>query len=106
MNQGVYEQWILTAKKPPFQVQKASCTCPAGLGQGCTHVAGLLFALEVRLVTYNDVPCLVSGIDPAKEKKTKPVQDMRFKKIKLSGENLRKKNVIKLSGEILRRKKL
>ncbi|XP_061191601.1 uncharacterized protein LOC133199778 [Saccostrea echinata] len=98
MKQGVYEQWILMTKKPPFHVQRASCTCPAGLGEGCTHVAGLLFALEGRPVTDDDVPCTSKPCEwnrPSKRKKdTKPVQDMSFKKIKLSGENVKnKKNV-------------
>ncbi|XP_061186982.1 uncharacterized protein LOC133195130 [Saccostrea echinata] len=89
MKQGVYEQWILMTKKPPFHVQKASCTCPAGLGEGCTHVAGLLFALEGRPVTDDDVPCTSKPCEwkraNKRKKDTKPVQDMSFKKIKLSG---------------------
>uniref|UniRef100_A0A8W8KYV8 SWIM-type domain-containing protein n=1 Tax=Magallana gigas TaxID=29159 RepID=A0A8W8KYV8_MAGGI len=59
MHKGVYEQWLLVSKEEPFQVVKANCTCPAGCGEGCTHIAGLLFALEGRpsIDELEDMPC-------------------------------------------------
>ena len=68
------------------------------LGEGCTHVAGLLFALEGRPVTEDDVPWTSKPCEwnrPSKRKKdTKPVQDMSFKEIKLSVENVKKKKTV------------
>lgn len=45
-----------------------------------------------QMMMFHALQSLVSGIDPAKKRKdTKPVQDMSFKKIKLSGENVKNK---------------
>ncbi|KAJ8310544.1 hypothetical protein KUTeg_012409 [Tegillarca granosa] len=69
MKSGIYEQWILI------------------LGEGCTHVAGLLFALEGQPLTKNDeIPCTSQPCQwnqPSKRKReTKPVHEISFKKIK------------------------
>ena len=57
-----------------------------------------MFALEGRPVTEDDVPCTSKPSEwnrPSKRKKdTKPVQDMSFKKIKLSGEDVKKKKTV------------
>lgn len=59
------------------------------LGKGCTHVAGLLFALEGRPANDEDTPWEWNR--PSKRKKdTKPVKDMSFKRIKYCGENVKK----------------
>ncbi|XP_053400508.1 uncharacterized protein LOC128557295 [Mercenaria mercenaria] len=89
MQKGVYEQWVLISKHAPFQILKANCTCPAGNGEGCTHVAGLLFALEGRPITPveddDNVPCTSKPCQwnqPSKRKKeTRPVKDLTFKRI-------------------------
>lgn len=47
-----------------------SCIC--SLGEGCTHVAGLLFVLARRPVTDDDVPCMSKPCEwnrPSKRKK-------------------------------------
>lgn len=76
------------------------------LGEGCTHVAGLLFALEGRPVTEDDVPCTSKPCEwnrPSKKKKdTKPVQDMSFKKISLPGENVKKKKTMNYNVESIK----
>lgn len=49
-------------------------------------------------MTEDDVPCTSKPCEwnrPSKRKKdTKPVQDLSFKKIKLAGENVRKKKAV------------
>ncbi|XP_053382010.1 uncharacterized protein LOC128549398 [Mercenaria mercenaria] len=90
MQKGVYEQWVLISKHAPFQILKANCTCPAGNGEGCSHVAGLLFALEGRPITPveddDSVPCTSKPCQwnqPSKRKKeTRPVKDLTFKRIR------------------------
>lgn len=76
------------------------CLCyVCSLGEGCTHVAGLLFALEGRLFTDADVPytskpCEWNRRSKKKRKDTKPVRDLSLKKIKLSGENVKNKKTV------------
>ena len=40
-----YNPWILLDKKKGY-VMTAHCTCMAGCGEACSHIAAVLFALE------------------------------------------------------------
>ncbi|KAL3874229.1 hypothetical protein ACJMK2_037274 [Sinanodonta woodiana] len=103
MKKGVYGQWLLLSKREPFRVEKAGCTCPAGCGEGCTHVAGLLFALKGRPVKgaaddMEDLPCTSKPCQwnrPNKRKKeTRPIQDISFKRIKYENKLKEKKKKV------------
>lgn len=52
--------WVLIRKDGT--VVTAHCTCMAGLGEACSHVAALLFAVECGVrqsegMTCTDIPC-------------------------------------------------
>ena len=64
---------------------------PYRLGEGCTHIAGLLFALEGRESNDDeDTPCTSKTCQwnqPTKRtKETKPVEQIQFKRIKYGEE--------------------
>lgn len=56
------------------------------LGEGCTHIAGLLFALEGKETIEENVPCTSQPCQwnkPSKRvKETRPVEQISFKRIK------------------------
>jgi hypothetical protein len=49
MKKGVYEQWLLLSKRDPFRVEKAGCTCPAGL----VHFYLLFFSNTTTIYSKN-----------------------------------------------------
>ncbi|XP_076080580.1 uncharacterized protein LOC143051582 [Mytilus galloprovincialis] len=87
--QGPYQQWILISKKTPVVVFKANCSCPAGLGEGCTHIAGLLFKLEACAQEKENTACTSKPCNWNKGGKRKKdpqeVLNISFKKLKYGG---------------------
>ncbi|KAL5021555.1 hypothetical protein ScPMuIL_000710 [Solemya velum] len=89
MKQGVYEQWVCMLQQDPFTVLKANCTCPAGAGEGCTHVAALLFALDASATSNaegdGDTACTSRPCEWSKPRKRKlspkRVKTLKFQKI-------------------------
>ena len=47
--------WVAT--KQQGEVLCAHCTCMAGLGEACSHIAALLFAVETNTQLKNQFPC-------------------------------------------------
>ncbi|CAC5363707.1 unnamed protein product [Mytilus coruscus] len=67
--QGPYQQWILISKKIPVVVFKANCSCPARLGEGCSHFEGLLFKLEACAQELENTACTSKNCNWNKEAK-------------------------------------
>ena len=55
---GPFKPWLCLDKKQGYVVG-SHCTCMAGLGEACSHIAALLFAVEA--VTYCGVNALPPG---------------------------------------------
>ncbi|KAL5006239.1 hypothetical protein ScPMuIL_015045, partial [Solemya velum] len=68
------EKYIVKVMKNPSQIARAHCICPAGLGEGCTHVASLLFALEnaatnAQPTEINEISCTSKPFEWSKHSK-------------------------------------
>ncbi|XP_052778029.1 uncharacterized protein LOC128215381 [Mya arenaria] len=85
MKQGFHTQWVLMTKGTHLLIMKANCTCPAGLGEGCTHIAGLLFALAGHAADSDDTACTSKpcGWNKPRKRKNgaKTIENITFKKI-------------------------
>ncbi|KAL5013082.1 hypothetical protein ScPMuIL_011633 [Solemya velum] len=90
MKDGVYGQFLLLMKEEPFTIARAHYTCPAGLGEGCAHIASLLFALEnaatkAQPTEINEISCTSKPCEwskPSKrQKEPEKVGNIKFKKL-------------------------
>lgn len=82
---------IIFSRDSPCTITKAYFSCPAGLGEGCTHIAGLLFSLEnISTTDKNEEPCTSKPCEWSKPRKRKRKADMvkniQFKKLKYGKE--------------------
>ena len=55
MKKGVYEQWLLLSKRDPFRVEKAGCTCPAGLVHFFSSKQ-IHFNLALKIKSFKELP--------------------------------------------------
>ena len=55
LNETALHQWIIA--KENVQILTGHCNCMAGLGESCTHVAAVLFALEAAVRIRNSKNC-------------------------------------------------
>ncbi|KAL1479583.1 hypothetical protein MTO96_051739 [Rhipicephalus appendiculatus] len=80
-----YEPWCIV--KDDGSVVTAHCTCMAGLGECCTHVAALLFYTEAHVnlglnkTSPTDVPC--KWIEVSRKTAAAPVSEINFFKPKV-----------------------
>ncbi|XP_021339226.1 uncharacterized protein LOC110440452 [Mizuhopecten yessoensis] len=68
--------WVCCCKESGT-VKSAYCTCTAGLGSTCNHVAGLLFRVEAAnkmgIASCTSVPCVWNYV-PSGQKRVEPCQ--------------------------------
>ena len=81
----MYNAWVLINKKYGW-ILTANCTCMAGLGSACSHVAALLFKIEAICffksrdsITPTDVSC--SWLECKKSVQPAPLSCLSFKRI-------------------------
>ncbi|XP_021379131.1 uncharacterized protein LOC110466736 [Mizuhopecten yessoensis] len=83
LNLDPHTVWVCCVKKTG-EIQSAYCSCTAGLGQTCNHVAGLLFRIEhantTGLTSCTSSKCV--WVTPGKTAPLPPskLKDMDFKK--------------------------
>ena len=57
LNEKHHKVWVLL-EKSNGSIMSASCSCVAGLGQCCNHIAALLFKIEDAVISgYNSISC-------------------------------------------------